>query len=311
MAQISYRVLILGYGEMGHAMVHLLRGRHEIRVWQRRPSAETATVDIDQSTSDSDFVIFCLPAQPLHELARRIAPRLSPETLCLTIAKGLDDTGRTPAEALAAGLNGAPFAVLYGPMISEEIRAGRPAFAQCGVRSPYTFERIHGLFRGTTLHLDQTTDITGLSWSAILKNVYAMGFGMADELGFGDNVRGFLAVVALRELDGIVTQLGGQAATAYNLAGLGDLITTATSTGSHHHELGRLIARGVRDELKGEGVHTLSILRTAGRCNLSSFPLFNLIDNCLRNPDSTRAQLNAFLEQSRVNTSVNFGVRQE
>ena len=52
-------------------------------------------------------------------------------------------------------------------------------------------------------------DITGINWSVILKNVYAMAFGMADELGLGDNMRGFLMVMALRELDTIVRQLGG------------------------------------------------------------------------------------------------------
>ena len=63
----------------------------------------------------------------------------------------------------------------------------------------------------------------------ILKNVYAMVFGMADELELGDNVRGFLATATLQELDRIVLHQGGLPGTPYHLAGLGDLITTATS----------------------------------------------------------------------------------
>ena len=61
-------------------------------------------------------------------------------------------------------------------------------------------------------------------------------------------MRGYLAVAALRELDQIVCKMGGQAGSPYHLAGLGDLITTATSEDSHHHELGRMLAR---EEVKG------------------------------------------------------------
>jgi glycerol-3-phosphate dehydrogenase len=57
--------------------------------------------------------------------------------------------------------------------------------------------------------------------SVILKNVYAMVFGMADELQLGDNMRGYLSVAALRELDQIVLKMGGQAGSPYHLAGLG------------------------------------------------------------------------------------------
>ena len=64
-----------------------------------------------------------------------------------------------------------------------------------------------------------------------------MLFGISDELELGDNMRGFLAAAVLRELDVIVRQMGGKPGTASSLAGLGDLITTATSESSHHHEL--------------------------------------------------------------------------
>jgi len=73
----------------------------------------------------------------------------------------------------------------------------------------------------------------------ILKNVYAIMFGVADELKLGDNMRGHLMVAAIAELSGIVQSFGGQAHTPYSYAGLGDLLTTATSEGSHHHALGQ------------------------------------------------------------------------
>ena len=140
-------------------------------------------------------------------------------------------------------------------------------------------------------------DITGLSWSAILKNVYAMAFGMADELNLGDNTRGFLAVTALHELSAIVQQLGGASATPFRLAGLGDLITTATSTGSHHHELGRLIVRNQRAALKGEGVHSLAMIEQFRPLDSTGFPLLRLIATCVREPGNASQAMHDFINQ--------------
>ena len=294
MQEKKFRVLILGHGEMGHAMEQLL-GRHRLQIWQRRPPPGSTPVQLEQVAADSDFILFCLPATAHADLAARIAPHLHGDTLCLTIAKGLDTSGRMPATVLAAAMDNTRVAVLYGPMISEEIRAGKPAFAECGTLEPTAYERIVALYHGTALRIEHARDITGLSWSAILKNVYAMVFGMADELNLGDNTRGFLAVAALHELSAIVQHLGGETATPYRLAGLGDLITTATSAGSHHHELGRLIVRGARDQLSGEGVHTLAVLRSASRFTAASFPMLHLVDACLREPNTARARLTDFL----------------
>ena len=294
----KFRVLILGHGEMGQAMEFLLAPHHTLHIWQRRSPAGVAPVSLEAVVPESEVILFCLPATAHAAVAALIAPQLRGACLCLTIAKGLDEHARLPVTVLNEAVGDARVAVLYGPMISEEIRAGKPAFAECGTAQPAAYERIAALYRGTALRLEPSRDITGLSWSAILKNVYAMAFGMADELHLGDNTRGFLAATALHELSAIVQQLGGATATPYRLAGLGDLITTATSSGSHHRELGRLIVRNARDALRGEGVHTLTVLRDTGRFTTASFPLFNLIDACLREPGMARARLTEFLRLS-------------
>lgn len=291
MSDQSSRVLILGHGEMGRAMESLLQNRHRLRIWQRHDG----TAALQSAVVDSDVVLLCVPATAIGELAGLLRPHLPASTPCVTIAKGLDDRGRLPIQALDAGLGPGRGVVLYGPMISEEIRADKPAFAQCGARDPQVYARIATLFAGTALKLEPAGDILGVSWSAILKNVYAMAFGMADELALGDNVRGFLAVAALHELDAIVRSLGGAAVTPFHLAGLGDLITTATSRGSHHHELGRLIVRGERARLTGEGVHTLAMIRAQALFDTGRYPLFRLIDAGVRDPGTARAALSAFL----------------
>ena len=289
-------MLVLGYGEMGHALETLLASRHTLRIWQRRPPAGETPIDLKRAVPDSDIVLFCLPATAHAEVAAHIAPYLDDQqqTICLTIAKGLGDDARLPAEILAAMAGAARTAVLYGPMIAEEIRAGRAAFAQCGATNAALAARVCALFAGSALVVEPSADVPGLSWSAILKNVYTLAFGMADELALGDNVRGLLSVAALHELSQIVPVLGGAAATPYRLAGLGDLITTATSAGSHHHALGRRLARGEHN-LTGEGLNTLAMLRAHPRFASTPLPLLRLIETCVRNPQDVRARLAAWL----------------
>ena len=290
----KFQVLILGRGEMGQAMQFLLGSRHQVQSWQRRPPPGETPLPLPEAVASSDFILFCLPATAHAEVAALIAPLRRNETLCITIAKGIDEGGRLPGTVLAQAFGVQHVALLYGPMISEEIRAGKPAFAECGVTDRNRFERIAALYRGSALHLEHARDFTGLSWSVILKNVYAMAFGMADELSLGDNTRGFLTVNALQELSAIVQHLGGESATPYRLAGLGDLITTATSAGSHHHELGRRLVRG-ETNLKGEGIHTLAMIEKFQLFDTKAFPLLRLLSACAREPGKTTRLMADFI----------------
>lgn len=293
----KFRVLILGRGEMGQAMEFLLAPRHQVQTWQRHPSAAETPLKLSQAVPASDFILFCLPATAHAEVAALIAPLRRNDSLCITIAKGLDEAGQLPGEVLAQVFGAPQVALLYGPMISEEIRAGKPAFAECGTRDRKHFERIAALYRGSTLHLEHAQDFTGLSWSVILKNVYAMAYGMADELNLGDNTRGYLSVHALQELSAIVQLLGGEATTPYRLAGLGDLITTATSAGSHHHELGRRLMRG-ETNLKGEGIHTLAMIEKFRLIDSDGLSLLRLIASCVREPSTAARSMTDFIKNN-------------
>lgn len=294
-------VLIIGYGEMGRAMQYLLKAQNNIVIYQRNPKDDSIPIVLDEAASKADILLFCLPVNPHREIIQRIVPCLKKSSLCVSIAKGLDEAGQTAAEVFedVIGTKSAlnkKYALLYGPMISEEIRAGRPAFAQLACdRSSYKI--LKNLYLGTNLYLEHSHDTKGISWSVILKNVYALIFGMADELGLGDNMRGYLAVAALRELDAIVSTMGGQRASSYHLAGLGDLITTATSEDSHHHELGRMLANGSRESVEGEGIHTLAMVNKHRLFEIADYPLFQLIQNIVRQPGQVGKQINNYLDQ--------------
>ena len=292
------RVLVLGYGEMGHAMQFLLGERVSLDIWEKFPKHGFRSAVLEEAAPHADIVLFCLPVNPHREVVERLAPLLKSDCICVSIAKGLDEAGQTAAQIFAEVLSDRqPYALLYGPMISEEIRAGRYAFGQVGSRDAGLYGRVRGLFAGTRLFTEYSPDIPGISWSVILKNVYAMVFGMADELGLGDNTRGYLAVASLHELDQIVRSMGGQGGSPFHLAGLGDLIATATSEASHHHELGRMLARGEREGIEGEGVHTLAMVSRHQLLDEADYPLFRLVHEIVSDPRDVAGRIDAFLRQ--------------
>ncbi len=293
---VKQRVLIVGYGEMGHAMQHLLQCHHAITVWHC-DTAEGRAVPLTQAAADKDIIILCIPTGPLHEVTAELKTALHEHTLLISISKGLDDKGRIAFDAVSDAVEPyTPRVVIYGPMISEELRADRPGFAQVGSPDPEWTQRIKSLFADSGLYLAATADTTGISWCAVLKNIYAMAFGMVDELKFGDNVRGYLATVTLQELAAISRQKGGTEAAPYGLAGLGDLITTATSIDSHHHALGMQLARGERDELEGEGTHTIKLISKLGLIDTRNYPLMRLIQEIVLTECDAREKWQHYLD---------------
>ena len=294
----QHRVLVLGYGEMGHAMEVLLAGRAQLDIWEKFPADNFRSAVLEEAAPTADLVLFCLPVNPHREVVTQLLPLLRTDAICLSIAKGLDERGQTAAQVFADVLGERqPYALLYGPMISEELRAGRYGFAQLGCEDDASYRTVKDLFANTRLCIERSSDITGISWSVILKNVYVMVFGMADELQMGDNVRGYLAVASIRELEQIVCGMGGDASSPWHLAGLGDLVTTATSKDSHHHELGRMLARGEVDGIQGEGVHTLEMVRRHRLFRKEDYPLFELIHSIVSSPGDVQNRLDAYIKQ--------------
>ena len=286
-------ILILGYGEMGHAFETLLSPKHQLSIWSRSLGKRDS---LDLLVTKADIIIFALPVSAHKSIIEQISISLSVDTLCISIAKGLDDTGLTAAEIFEKNLKN--FALIYGPMLSEEICKQKMGFGQFYCNKEASPQTIIELFQHSHLQLSQSQDIIGISWSVILKNVYALALGIVDELKLGKNVYGFLIVTALHELDTIILSLGGKEGSSYGLAGLGDLIATGSSEDSSHHTLGRQMAKGDFSELKAEGIHTLLILKSMSRFTWWKYPLLTLIEQIVDQKIAPKAGLETLYKKS-------------
>ncbi len=287
--QAKKDVLILGFGEMGHAMKTLLQPFHNVMIWNRSSVAGHYFDALESLIPEADVIILCIPTQAYQDLILKIRPLLNDDTLIIGLAKGLNDQGLTATEILKKELK--HYALLYGPMIAEELIRGNAGFADVGYHLNADKDLIQTLFANTMLYLHFSEDIAGIGWSAVLKNVYALAFGMIDELDLGKNVRGFFITMAVNEINTIARLFGAYKTSSYGFAGLGDLETTASSEDSRHHTLGRRIARCDFSNMYAEGIHTLSMIEKFQRFNAVNYPLFHTIKMIVSNETGAKEGL--------------------
>jgi len=277
-------VLIAGHGQMGQAFEALLRGRATIELWEVAPGRTALAAAEHAAAARAEFVFLCVPTQALAPVLAPLSPALPAATATISIAKGLDDTGLCAAGILQRACGSRPWGVLGGPMIANEIIAGKAAFAELGSHDETLPGRVQALFPQDRLKLTGTPNPQAVSWCGVLKNIYAPLLGISDGLGWGDNTRGHIIMAAVDEMQAIVRELTGDAAWAYGDAGLADLIATVTSPSSHHYALGRRVAGGDYGNLECEGVHSLQALAAGGRLDAGKYKLYGVAKSVLMEP---------------------------
>jgi len=287
-------VIIAGHGQMGHAMEALLAGQARLHIWPIAPDDLEVPAAIRIAAAEAAFLLVCTPTVAHAAVLEPLARLLAADAAVLSIAKGLDESGRTAADILQAYRGGHPWGVLGGPMIANEIIAGRKAFAELG-GDRGLFARAVELFPAERLWLSHTSNARAVSWCGVLKNIYAPLIGVADGLGWGDNVRGHLIMAATAEMTRLLPVLAGDGGSAYGDAGLADFVTTVTSASSHHYSLGRRIARGDYAALECEGVHSLRVLQAARRLGSRAYPLYAVAASLARDPAALVPALQAWL----------------
>lgn len=291
-------VLIVGFGQMGHAMQALLKDKASLSIWRVTPDNRQPSPATLKTARQAEVIILCVPTIAVATALTPLQAYMSKHTIVLSIAKGLDDSGKTAADILQSRLGmHARWCVLGGPMIADELRAGSCGFAELGSHDTASLRLVSRLFSGTQLHLTPNREPRAVSWCGVLKNVYVPLIGLSDGLGWGDNLRGQLLCAAHTEMNALVQQFCGVRRAADGSAGLADLVTTATSHSSHHRALGLYIAHGGRRIPQGEGAHTLRVLmRHTSRFPARKFPLLQVAAALVHRPQSARSGLAAWIE---------------
>ncbi|HTL99565.1 MAG TPA: NAD(P)H-dependent glycerol-3-phosphate dehydrogenase [Candidatus Omnitrophota bacterium] len=267
-------IAVIGGGGWGTALAALLtKNGHAVRLWvyeadlaermgrERRndvflpgvpiPEAVAITPDLAEAAADSSAILFATPSHALRATASRLAAEktaLAAARLIVIATKGLEkDTHRRMSEVvqetLAAPLGTDPV-VLAGPSHAEEVARGIPTAVVAACRDHGRAAAVQEAFSSETFRVYTNDDVLGVEIAVALKNVVAIAAGISDGLGFGDSTKGALLTRGLAEIARLGEALGARPETFSGLAGMGDLIATATSRHSRNRRLGEAVGRG-------------------------------------------------------------------
>jgi glycerol-3-phosphate dehydrogenase (NAD(P)+) len=263
------RLAVLGAGSWGTALAIALASRfQEVCLWARDagqavtiaaqrentrylagfrlPGHVESSHDLQRTISGADIVLSVVPSRYLHEVMDLAAEFIAPNTPVVSATKGIEEISlRRMSQVISETLRAlSPVAVLSGPTFAREIAAGEPAAIVIAAAELSAAEQIQRAFSTATLRFYTSQDVVGVEIGAALKNVIALGAGICTGLGLGSNSVAALVTRGLAEITRLAVVLGGKERTLSGLAGLGDLVLTATGNLSRNRAVGLQLGQG-------------------------------------------------------------------
>ncbi len=211
------------------------------------PSALRVTSDIAEAVHGKEMLILVTPSQRMRENVRKLAPFLSPETLLINASKGIEiNTLKCMVEVVSEELPSVHnrIATLSGPNLSREVALEKPTAAVIASKNAYVAIQFRDLLTTTCFRVYTADDVVGIELAGALKNIIAIGAGLNDGLGYGDNAKAAFITRGLAEIARLGIAAGANPLTFSGLAGIGDLIATCASPLSRNQQLGRRLASG-------------------------------------------------------------------
>ncbi len=274
------RIGILGAGTWGMALARMLSNSgHDVQVWsaisaeidqlsftrtQKNlpnmiiPEAVQFTKKIEEVCVAKDILVFAVPSIFVRSTARQANPYIKDGQIVVDVAKGIEaETLMTLTEVILDELGAkVKIVALSGPTHAEEVAQDMPSCIVSACDDLTVAEKVQDVFMNSCMRVYTNTDVKGVELCGALKNIIALASGMSFGLGYGDNAKAALITRGLAEIARLGEKLGCQRDTFAGLAGMGDLIVTATSMHSRNNRCGYLIGQGyeTQDAIKRVGM---------------------------------------------------------
>lgn len=263
------KIAVIGAGSWGTALATVLAGKgHEVRITdinmdhlklmeEKRenvnylPGVElNENIHIawsnEEALKDSDYALFSAPAQHFRSAIEAALPFMKEGLVTINVAKGIEQKSLLRMSEIAADyLDMDKYVVLSGPSHAEEVGRCMPTTVAVASRCLETAEEVQDLFMTDVFRVYTNDDVVGIELGGSLKNIIALGAGISDGMGFGDNAKAALMTRGLAEIKRLGLKLGAKPETFAGLAGVGDLIVTCTSMHSRNRRCGIMIGEGM------------------------------------------------------------------
>ncbi len=284
------KIGVLGAGTWGMALARMLCvSGHNVTVWSalekeveafsstRRhpnlpgmeiPQEIIFTKNIAEVCREQDVLLFAVPSVFVRSTARSAAPYIRDGQVIVDVAKGIEaDTLFTMTQIIEDEIKNptVKLVALSGPTHAEEVAKDLPTTIVSACADKNAAELVQEVFSNTCMRVYTNEDVLGVELCGAMKNIMALGSGIALGLGYGDNTKAALITRGMAEITRLGSAMGCDSRTFYGLAGIGDLIVTATSVHSRNNRCGMLLGQGVAPEeavkqvgMVVEGIHALA-----------------------------------------------------
>ncbi len=325
---MSKNLAVIGAGSWGTALAIALAERFDsIRLWARDgdraaemqtrrenrrylpgfvlPPVVHVSSDLAATLQDAGIVIAVVPSRYFRIVLQNAKGYVSPRAKLVSATKGLENPGLgRMSQVIAEVFPGQRTAVLSGPTFAKEIAAGEPAAVVIAAAGIAFAEEMQRALATSALRFYASTDVTGTEIGAALKNVIAIGAGICSGLGLGSNSVAALVTRGLAEITRLAVTLGGKPRTLSGLAGLGDLVLTATGDLSRNRSLGVQLGRGrLLDDIQAsmtmvaEGVGTCRAARLLGLREGVKLPIIEQMYEVLYEAKEPRQAIRELMER--------------
>ncbi len=265
------KVAVIGGGSWGTALALLLADKgNEVCLWtpesdvvediraNRRnskylqdiqlPQGILATGDMSEAVDEAAAVVLAVPSSAVRQVSEQLADVWTAEALLVNAGKGLESlTGLRLSQVIAETMPEAAHrvVVLSGPNLAVEVARRIPTATVVASKDEEAARSAQELFGCAYLRVYRSTDVIGVELGGALKNVIAIGAGISDGMGFGDNSKAALITRGLVEMMRLGEALGAQPRTFTGLAGVGDLMATCASRLSRNLRVGMALGSGM------------------------------------------------------------------
>ncbi len=269
------KIGVLGAGTWGIALARMLYNQgYSVTVWSpidkeidnykrtyRNPNLPEVllpkgilfTVDIKDVCEDKDILLFAVPSTFVRSTAKKAAEYIGNGQIVVDVAKGIElDTLYTMSQVIKDEFKkkslDIPIVALSGPTHAEEVAFDLPTTIVAACDNIKIAEKVQDVFMNTCMRVYTNSDVIGVELCGAVKNVIALAAGISKGLGYGDNAKAALITRGIAEISRLGIAMGCLEQTFSGLAGMGDLIVTATSEHSRNNRAGQLIGSGVLPE---------------------------------------------------------------
>jgi glycerol-3-phosphate dehydrogenase (NAD(P)+) len=268
MAPSHPQIAVLGAGSWGTALALLLsRNGAQVRLWgmpeeiaalQRDgensrylpglpfPDNLVPMPELAAAVAGADELLVAVPSRAFQPVLEQAAPLLDKKTSVSWATKGLEPGSARLLSLVAMELLGEerPIGVISGPTFAAEVGRGLPTAVTVASTDEEHARRLADYLHSDCFRAYTSDDVVGVQVGGAVKNIMAIGAGIADGLGFGANTRAALITRGLAEIMRLGLALGGKEETFMGLAGLGDLSLTCTDNQSRNRRMGLALAEG-------------------------------------------------------------------